>query len=89
MKLFLTDYHLEACRNIKKQLSEDRRQSTGCLAAKTTDGFEIIEDGQTLSLTKEQMQEKFTEHFKEAERLINETGYHRRDKEIEELRGGN
>ena len=48
--------------------------------------FRIIENGETLSLTKEEMQAKFQEHFKEAERLINETGYHRRDEELEELR---
>jgi tetratricopeptide (TPR) repeat protein len=73
MKLHVVDYHLETCRNIKAQLSAKE--------------YQIIEDGQTLSLTKEQMQAKFTKHFKEAERLVNETGYHRRDKEIEELRG--
>ncbi|MFC1793300.1 TIR domain-containing protein [Planctomycetota bacterium] len=71
MKLHLTDYHLEACRNIKAQLS--------------LKDFQIIEDGQTLSLTKEKMQAKFQEHFKEAERLVQETGYHRRDGEVEEL----
>jgi hypothetical protein len=31
------------------------------------------------------MQAKFQEHFKEADRLVKETGYHRRDAEIEEL----
>ena len=40
----------------------------------------------SLTLTKEQMQAKFTEHFKEAKRLVKETGYHRRDAEVEELR---
>ena len=49
--------------------------------------FEIIEDGRTLPLTEEQMQAKFAEHFKDAERLIHETGYHRRDAELEQLRG--
>ena len=51
--------------------------------------YQIIEDGQTLSLTKEQMQTKFQEHFKEADWLVQETGYHRRDAELEELQGGN
>ena len=74
MKLHLTDYHLEACRVIKVQL------------VKTATNYEIIEDGETLSLTKEQMEARFKEHFKEAERLIQDTGYHRRDKELEELR---
>ena len=38
------------------------------------------------SLTKKEMKARFQKHFKEAERLIKETGYHRRDKELEELR---
>ncbi|KHE91203.1 MAG: hypothetical protein K8F52_00620 [Candidatus Scalindua rubra] len=68
MRLHLTDYHLEACRNIREQL--------------TNKDFQIIENGETLTLTKEEMQTKFQEHFKEAERLVKETGYHRRDKEL-------
>jgi hypothetical protein len=72
MRLCLTDYHLEACRNIRDQLANE--------------DYQIIEDGETITLTKEEMQEKFQEHFKEAERLVNETGYHRRDKDIEDLR---
>jgi len=72
MRLHLTDYHLEACRNIKAQLSAK--------------DYQIIDNGQTLSLTKEAMQAKFQEHFKEAERLVEKTGYHRRDGEVKELR---
>ncbi|MGB7061802.1 MAG: toll/interleukin-1 receptor domain-containing protein [Candidatus Zixiibacteriota bacterium] len=72
MRLFLTDYHLEVCRNIKEQLSAK--------------DYQIIENGETLSLTKEEMLVRFKEHFKEAEWLIKETGYHRRDGELEELR---
>jgi hypothetical protein len=48
--------------------------------------FQIIENGETLALTKEEMQTKFQEHFKEAERLVKETGYHRRDNELKELK---
>ena len=48
--------------------------------------YEIIEDGQVLQLTKEQMQEKYQQHVKEAEQLINQTGYHRRDEELAELK---
>lgn len=77
MKLHLTDYHLEACRNIKAQLA---------LTKESLSVFEIIENGETLRLPKEQMQARFKEHFKEAERLVKETGYHRRDGELEELR---
>lgn len=72
MRLHLTDYHLEACRNIKAQLLVGH--------------YQIIENGETLSLSKEAMQAKYREHFTEAERLIEETGYHRRDGELEELR---
>lgn len=33
-----------------------------------------------------EIQTRFQEYFKEAERLIKETGYHRRDGELRELR---
>jgi len=33
-----------------------------------------------------EMQARFKEHFKEAERLVKETGYHRRDGELRELK---
>ena len=72
MRLHLTDYHLEACRNIKDQL--------------TAKDYQIIEDGETLSLTKEKMLARFDKHLEEAKRLIKETGYHRRDGELKELR---
>lgn len=77
MRLFLTDYHLETCRTIKAQIA---------VADDSSSTFEIIENGETLSLSKTSMQAKFKEHFKEAERLIKETGYHRRDGELEELK---
>lgn len=72
MRLHLTDYHLEACRNIKSQLS-----------AKS---YRIIEDGEKLNLSKEEMEAKLREHLEEAEKLVEETGYHLRDGELEELR---
>jgi ATP/maltotriose-dependent transcriptional regulator MalT len=77
MRLHLTDYHMEACRNIKAQLAD---------TSDSLSEFEIIENGTTLQLTKEEMQARFQEHFKKAERLISETGYHRRDGELEELK---
>ncbi len=43
-------------------------------------------NGETLRLNKEEMQAKFQGHFKEAERLVKGTGYHRRDGEVEDLR---
>lgn len=88
MRLHLTDYHLEACRNIREQLSvhqKDGGSPTSSYQPSAKD-YQIIENGETLSLTKEEMQAMFKEHFKEAERLIKETGYHRRDGKLEELR---
>ncbi|MCK5148182.1 hypothetical protein KAR48_15610 [bacterium] len=76
MRLHLTDYHLEACRTITVQISN------------SVSGFEIIENGETLRLTTQEMQARFKAHFKEAERLIEETGYHRRDGELGEMREG-
>jgi tetratricopeptide (TPR) repeat protein len=72
MRLYLTDYHLEVCRNIRSQLANKN--------------YQIIEDSETLTLTKEEMQTRFQEHFKKAEQLVQETGYHRRDNEIKDLR---
>ncbi len=91
MRLHLTDYHLEACRNINAQLSMVNDQLTMDNAQLSMNNdqltvFEIIENGETLSLTKAEMQARFQEHFKEAERLVKETGYHRRNGELEELR---
>lgn len=74
MLLFLTDYHLEACRNIHHQLESD------------VETYIVIEEGQTLHPSKEQMLERFSNHLIEAEALINKTGYHRRDKELAELK---
>jgi hypothetical protein len=79
MRLHLVDYFLEACRTIKEQVDGDGKPETG-------KRFPVIENGETLSLTKEEMLNKFKEFFKEAQRLIEETGYHRRDEELEALR---
>ena len=88
MRLHLTDYHLEACRNIRSQLTIDSPPGRRGRASKqlANNTYVIIEDGETLSLSKEEMQAKFQEHFKEAERLVKETGYHRRDGELDDLR---
>jgi tetratricopeptide (TPR) repeat protein len=74
-KLYQTDYLLESCRLIKKQLSKD--------------DYEIIEDGQKLSLSKEEMEKKFKGDLEKATKLIKECGYHRRDKEVSQLMGEN
>ena len=80
MKLYFVDYHLQACRNISEQLTVKSEPSE-------TENYQIIENGETLSLNEAEMQARFQKHFEEAERLINKTGYHRRDGELAELRG--
>ena len=71
--LFLTDYHLEACRNIHKQLSAGGE-------------FLVIENGETLHPERCEMQARFERHLVCAEKLINDTGYHLRDGELAELK---
>ena len=46
-----------------------------------------MEEGKRMELTEDGMKEKFGEFLREAERLIEETGYHRRDAELAELKG--
>jgi len=79
MRLHLTDYFLESCRNMEKQLSGVGGQLSGNV-------YQIIEDGEKLDLSKEEMKAKFREFLEKAEKLVEETGYHRRDGELEELR---
>ena len=88
MRLFLTDYHLEACRNIREQLSVHQKDGGSPTSSHqpSAKDYQIIDNGETLHLAKEAMQARFKEHFEEAERLVEKTGYHRRDGELEELR---
>ena len=74
MRLHLADYYLEACRMINAVLKMRNKE------------FEIIENGETLLLSKAEMVGKFQAFFTEAETLVNQCGYHRRDGELEELR---
>ncbi len=74
MRLHLTDYHLEAARLVQAQL------------AAGGESFEVLEEGETLQLSKEEMQTRFGRHVAEAERLVEETGYHRRDGEVRSLK---
>ena len=76
MKLHLTDYYLEAAKVIKAQLENGRTQKE----------FTIIEDGLEKKFSKPDMNSLFKEHVEKAHKLIQETGYHRRDKELEELK---
>jgi len=79
MRLFLTDYHLEAARLIKAQLENGR----------TKKKFTIIEDGIEKNVSKEEMGMLYKQHVAKAGELIGETGYHRRDRELEELQQAN
>ncbi len=79
MKLFLTDYHLEAARVIKAQVKNGRIKKV----------FTIIEDGIEKNVTTQEMNRLYKQHVAEAGKLIEETGYHRRDEELEELQGVN
>ncbi|NQZ08294.1 MAG: tetratricopeptide repeat protein, partial [Algicola sp.] len=74
MLLHLTDYHLEACRNIHQQLKS------------SDDNFVIIDQGITLFPDRKTMQKRLNHHFKQAKKLINQTGYHRRDKDLAAIR---
>ena len=72
MKLYLTDYHLEAYRNIEQQLLLDNNR--------------IIQAGEVVVFSKMEMQLQLQEHLREAEQLVEKTGYFRRNKEIQEIR---
>jgi len=77
MKLYLVDYYLEACRNVKEGLWV-RDEGSGEDSGK---GFFIIEAGERVELSVEGMKEKFREFLRDAESLIEDIGYHRRDGE--------
>ncbi len=76
MKLFLTDYHLEAARLVQAQAQ----------VLEGGDHFEVMEMGETMTMSRAEMQARFLGHVAAAERLVAETGYHRRDGEVEALR---
>ena len=79
MRLHQADYYLEAARNIKSQLSVRG-------ADKTHTPYTIIEEGAEIELNKAEMKERYQLFVDKAEQLINETGYHRRDDELAELK---
>jgi len=74
MGLYLTDYHLEAARLIQTQLAQSQAP------------FTIIEDGIEQQLSATEMTELFKTHVHKAATLIQETGYHRRDAELDTLK---
>ncbi|MFZ5518097.1 MAG: hypothetical protein ACOY90_15740, partial [Candidatus Zhuqueibacterota bacterium] len=68
MKLWLVDYHLEAARVCSCQLSAN--------------SFQLLENGRAATLTREDMIARLKLHVEQAEKLVQETGYHRRDPEV-------
>jgi tetratricopeptide (TPR) repeat protein len=76
MKLFLVDYHLEAARVVSRQLAVSSQQSS-------VDGFRVIVDGREVNLNREEMVGRLKMHSEQAAELVQKTGYHRRDPEIE------
>ena len=76
MRLYLTDYHLGAAQVIKAQLAN----------GKTKKEFTIIEEGIEKNVSKVEMDSLFNEHVSKGGKLIEETGYHRRDGELDELK---
>ncbi|MBN1340570.1 MAG: ATP-binding protein, partial [Bacteroidales bacterium] len=77
MRLHLTDYFLEAARVIHAQLEDSSANNE----------LTIIEDGIEQHVSREDMEKKFKEHVDKAGEFIKKTGYHRRDREFDELQG--
>ncbi len=69
MKLFLVDYHLEAARIVNRQFRIDNCQ--------------FIKNGREVVLNREEMLARLKMHVEQAAALVQETGYHRRDPEVE------
>jgi hypothetical protein len=80
MRLFEADCHLEHARLYLAHLRP----------AKSPQGERIGEGTQSkdmLAMTPEELKAKAREHWEIAKKMIEEMGYHRRDKEVEELEG--
>ena len=78
MQLHLCDYHLEASRNIAGQLQE-KLQSNG--------PYLVIENGQQLQPSKDEMLARLHRHFNQANTMIDELSYHFRDDDLVEVQG--
>ncbi len=95
MRLFLVDYYLEAARVMSQQLGSrqsssqqaDNRKSVEVNGLSIED-YRLTENGETLTLSKEEMEAKYRDFVERAAALIKETGYHRRDGELAALRTG-
>lgn len=87
MLLHLTNYHLQAGFNIDAQLKQAQLTETQITQVQGVPEFTFIvkQDGQVLQPSAAEMHTRLAQHYQEAKRLINQTGYHRRDKELSEL----
>jgi tetratricopeptide (TPR) repeat protein len=72
MRLHLADSHLEYARLYLAHLGPERSAA----GAQSKD---------TLAMTPDELKQKAKEHWRTAKDMIEKTGYHRRDKEVEEL----
>ncbi|MCP4112889.1 MAG: hypothetical protein GY749_46420 [Desulfobacteraceae bacterium] len=71
MRLYLADYHLEASRLLKDQLSAKN--------------YQISVNSEPVTITRQEMLTQLKNHFETAKQMVNEMGYHRRDKELESI----
>lgn len=74
MKLWLVDYHLEACRLC---LEEGRQETGDRKQGKTKKHLKVG------AIHESPLLEQARTHAETAEKLVDETGYHRRDPEVE------
>jgi tetratricopeptide (TPR) repeat protein len=81
MRLFLTDWHLESARLLLAQLPRPATRTTGMLWWSKT-----VVEPPTLNGEQKEMRRQAEEHVQAAAKLIEATGYHRRDRELAELR---
>jgi tetratricopeptide (TPR) repeat protein len=75
MKLWLVDYHLEACRLCLAQVSA--KSSAGARFIVPFEGYERIK------ASRKQIIGEARKHVEKAENMIDKMGYHRRDPEVE------
>jgi hypothetical protein len=76
MKLYMVDYLLSVCRLLYAQLA----------ISPIADTYPIWQDGEPLNKTRLEMQTLFYQHRDNAEKLVAETGYHRRDAELKSIK---
>ena len=78
MQLHLCDYHLAVCRDIASQLMNGQLKNENAPLL-------VIDNGQRVSLTKEDMQARLQQSYHTAAKMIDELPYHWRDDELAAL----